>query len=231
MRILSTFGLAALLAAPAVSAQITFGVKAGVQAATAVGSSFDGIGDIDGLEKRSRLGFAGGVTADLGLTPAIAFRPEVLYSQKGYVLDSDGSNAFTQPEGTITFQQDYLEVPLLIAYRVQTLSGLEYSVEFGPTLAYLLSSGYACDVEVPDDYCDFADAEVERDNDGLNDFDVGGAIGATVGSGPFGVGVRYTQGFGSVFESSAPVGAGDVDEPTARNSVFSATLHYKFGAR
>ena len=227
MRFFSLLALAALVAAPTVIAQTTFGVKAGVQAATFTGTFDEVFDDVDGVDTQARLGFVGGVTADLGLSPNIAFRPEVLYSQKGYAVAYDGENDEIDLEGRITFEVDYLEVPLLIAYRQTTLSGLSYSVELGPTLAYALSTGSDCDLESDafPNACDDVNDEGQFD-DRVQDLDVGGAIGATVGSGPFNVGLRYTQGFTNALDAEF-----EGDDRTARNSVFSASLIYKLGAR
>lgn len=235
MRFLPALGLAALLAAPAVSAQTTFGVKAGVQAATLTGDFFDDFDEVPGLDKRARLGFVGGLTADVPLSPSVAFRPELLYTQKGYALTyEDGSflGFGGDDEVTITAKADYLELPLLIAYNVVQPSGLAFSVEAGPTLSYKLSTGASCsaDGDLGDAFCDDFDEDDGDEEDGVEDFDLGGAIGATVGSGPFNVGIRYTQGFTNVVDNDLPDGF-EGDEPTARNSTFAATLIYKFGAR
>ena len=218
MRFLPALGLAALLAAPAVSAQATFGVKAGVQAANV---SLDDVPDGNGIDKKARLGIVAGLTADLPLSPSIAVRPELLYTQKGYQVTSEGNGL----AGSATARIDYLEVPLMLAYNVVQPSGLAFSIEAGPTLAYKLSSGIGCDFEgaVGEAFCDAQEIGDAEGDDGIKDFDFGGALGATVGSGPFGVGIRYTQGFIDIGKN-----AGEADG--ARNSTFAATLHYKFGA-
>lgn len=219
MRFLPALGLAALLAVPAVSAQPVIGVKAGVQAANV---SLDDAPDGDGIEKKARLGIVAGLTADIPFTPSLALRPEVLYTQKGYQVTSEGNGL----DGSVTARIDYLEVPLLLAYNVVQPSGLAFSVEAGPTLSYKLSSGIGCDFDgaFGDDFCDGFELGDADGDDGIKDLDVGGALGATVGSGPFGVGVRYTQGFVDIGKN-----AGEADG--ARNSTFAATLHYRFGAR
>ena len=243
MRILLFLGLAALLAAPAVSAQTTFGVKLGVQAASVSfdDDTEDNFDDGD-LDKRARLGFVGGLTADVPITPMLTFRPELLYSQKGVAVE--GEDLF-EGEGitfTQTLEADYLEVPLLLAYNVVQPSGLAFSIEAGPTVSYLLSTGYSSDFdcEGDDDFCDgFDDEDFEDDDDdeiaddledSLKDFDIGGALGATVGSGPFHVGVRYTLGLTDVFDDESDSGLFD-DDGEWRNSAFTASLIYKFGAR
>ncbi len=209
-----------LAAAPLAQAQTTFGLTAGLNVANL---SFDGDDALDDiLDKGPRLGFVGGVFADVALTPQLAFHPEVLYSQKGYKLSADDG----QMSGSITARVDYLEVPLLLAYRIPVgQNGLAVGLEAGPTLAYKLSSGISCGGDIPDDACD--DLEGDDDfGDNVRDFDFGIAGGVTVGAGPFGVGLRYTQGLTTIDETS-----GSNDGIDARNGVFSVMARYAFGRR
>ena len=222
MRSLSLLALAALVAAPAVSAQATFGIKAGVQAAN-VSIDDSQYENVDGVEKKARLGIVAGLTADVPLSQSIVLRPEVLYSQKGYQVTSEDNGL----DGSATARIDYLEVPLLLAFQQTTPGGLTYSLEAGPTLAYKLSSGIGCDFDgaLGDAFCEALESGDPDGDDNIKDLDFGGALGATVGSGPFGVGVRYTQGFIDIGKDADPVLDG------ARNSAFTATLHYRFGAQ
>ena len=210
----------ALLAAPA-SAQATFGLKLGVGAAdlTDIGV-FEDTEDF-GFEERSRLAFVGGVTADVPLSPSLSFRPEVLYAQKGYTVGVDVSFGDERIEGAITSELDYLEVPLLLALHVPASDALDVAVEAGPTLGYLLRTGTRCsgDLEVE---CE--DAE-DLEDDGIRDVDLGGALGATLEAGPFGVGLRYTHGFVSIAEDDEI----SDDDFSPRNRVFAATVSYRFG--
>ena len=217
---LSLFALA-LLAAPA-SAQVTFGLKLGVGAAdlTDIGV-FEDAEDF-GFEERARLAFVGGLTADVPLSRALSFRPEVLYAQKGYTVGVDVSFGDERIEGAITSELDYLEVPLLLAVHVPASDALDVAVEAGPTLGYLLRTGTRCsgDLEV-----DCEDAEDLEEDDGIRDVDLGGALGATLEAGPFGVGLRYTHGFVSIAEDDEL----SDDDFSPRNRVFAATVSYRFG--
>ncbi len=231
MRIASFLALLAFALPAAVapaSAQTTFGVKLGINSATVSTNDEDLLLDFSeegaegvGVEKRSRLGFVGGLTADIPLSLTFSFRPEILYTQKGFSVESrvDALDF----EGTQTLKIDYVEVPLLVAYRFPTQSALDVAVELGPTLAYKLSTGIGCGGDLGD-LCDEGDLE---DDEGIEDFDLGGALGVTVGAGPFGVGLRYTTGFLSIVSDE---GAGS-DDFSARNQVFTVTGHYRFGGR
>lgn len=218
-----------LLAAPA-SAQTTFGAKLGVQAASV---SFDADTEDNftgpGTDLSGRLGFVLGATADVPVRGPLSFRPEVLYTQKGFrqVFSADGGvlTPNTKRGGglgaTTTFAVDYIEVPLLVAYTVTQPSGLSFSGEAGPTLALLLASDTSISC---DEGCE--NAEGESLDDIVDGFDLGVAVGATVGSGPFGGGLRYTRALSNAFQAE-----GFNQEATWTNSAFTATLHYRFGAQ
>ncbi len=209
-----------LAAAPLAQAQTTFGLTAGLNVANV---SFDGDDALDGfVDKQPRLGFVGGVFADVAITPQLTFHPEVLYSQKGYKLSADDG----ADSGSVTAQVDYLEVPLLLAYHIPVgQNGLMVGLEAGPTLSYKLSTGISCSGAISDADCN--DLENNDDfGDNVRSFDAGVAGGVTLGAGPFGVGLRYTQGITTIDETN-----GGNDGVNARNGVFSVMARYAFGRR
>jgi hypothetical protein len=212
-----------LAAAPLAQAQTTFGIKAGLNVAN-VTLDDDVEADFEqaGLELKPRLGLVAGVFADVALTPQLSFHPEVLFSQKGFTLSPESEDL----DFTVTQQIDYVEVPLLLSYRFPIgQNGLGIGIEAGPTLAYKVSTGTSCDGEGDiEDLCDSFDDE-ENEDDGIRDYDFGGAVGLTVGAGPFGVGARFTQGLTTIDDTE-----GQADEPDAnvRNRVFSLTANYSF---
>ena len=200
-------------AAQTVAPRPSFGVKLGVNAAT--------VSDVpDGFDTSSRLGLVAGLMADVPFTPSLSFRPEVLYTQKGIAVDIDEGGL----SGTLTNEFDYLEVPLLLAYTFPSASALEVAVEAGPTLAYKLDTGIGCSGDFEGECDDDFDTD---EDDGIEDFDLGAALGVTVGAGPFGVGVRYTAGLTSILdEDDGFVGA---DDESPKNRALTATVHYRFG--
>ena len=219
--------------ASGVHAQASFGVKAGLNTSTIL---FDDEGGLDepGLDKQPRLGFVGGLTADLPFTPTFGLRAEVLYAQKGYALDFDfegeiGGETFSV-DGKQTLQLDYIEIPLMLRYSIPMENGLEVGLLGGLVPAFKINEGIGCsgfESEVDgEDVCEDIEQELEDDDLGLKSFDVGGAIGATVGAGPFGVDLRYTYGFIDLSEEDADNFAND---NPAHNSVFSITAAYRFG--
>jgi hypothetical protein len=158
--------LAALFVLPVAHAQVSFGLKAGLNV-----SSFSGSDAPNNTDPR--LGFAGGVTADVPLgMSGLAFRPEVLYTMKGV----------QSANGNTTLAVDYIEVPALLAYEAPvTYSGLRLGAYAGPTLAFKVR-------ESLDGRLGSVNADV------FNSTDVGAAFGATAGAGAFSVDARYTLG-------------------------------------
>lgn len=188
--------LAALLASPLASAQTNFGLKVGVNAATVSG-------DTEGADLSSRLGFVAGGFLQFAVSPSLGIQPEVNFSQKGFKLMVEGAEA--------TAKADYIEVPLLGVFRIPTNSALEIGVMAGPTLGIKVSEG----VSATD-----GDVTIDMGTDLFSSTDFGVAFGASVGSGPFGVDVRYTLGLSDV----DPDGVSNL-----HNRVISATGFYRFG--
>lgn len=207
--------LAAGVTLPAARAQASFGFQAGINVADLQVS--DDEPAPEGFDEQSRLGLLVGVVADVPLSPSLSFHPELNYSQKGerYVVDAAGV------EGSVTTRIDYVEVPLLLRYAMPVgQNGLTIGLEGGPTLAYKINAGFSCSGAFEDTECT-DDGELDEDT---TDFDLGAALGVTVGAGPYSVGLRYTQGITSINDS-----ADDTDETTVRNRVFSVFGRFMLG--
>lgn len=179
--------LAALLVGPAAQAQVSFGARAGLNVSSFSGDDAPANGD-------PRLGFSGGLTADMPVTPQLSIRPEVLYSMKG------------ETDGNATLAVDYIEVPVLLAYEAPaTATGLMIGAYAGPSLAFKVS-------EELDGSFGSVDSDVFRSTD------IGAALGATVGAGPFAVDARYTLGLMDA-----------IDDVQVRNNAFTISAIYRFG--
>jgi len=94
-----------------------FGIKAGVNYATASGDNTS--------DYKSVAGASAGVMADFGLSDLISFHPELLYSQKGAKLEAGNAS--------IKARTSYLDLPLLVRVNAD---GLLF--EAGPQAGYLL---------------------------------------------------------------------------------------------
>ena len=192
--------LAVGLALPA-AAQTTFGVRAGLNVAD-VSNTFEDFDDF-GVDAQPRLGFVGGVFAEVPLSPSFAVRPEVLYSQKGARAD------FNDSDGDLALKIDYLEIPVLARFGVPVSPTLGLGLLVGPAVAFKLNESI--------------DGFDDRDEDVVDAVDYGVVAGGEVGSGPFFVDLRYTFGLASVAAEL------DESEDTPRNGVFSVSGTFKFG--
>lgn len=198
MRLLVLVGLA-ISFAPLSTAQVALGARLGLNTSSIV------ISEGTPSDRGARLGFVGGVTADVPITPLVGVHAEVLYSQKGSTQEV--------PAGTVTSKLDYLEVPLLAQVMIPAIEYLDLAVVAGPAVSYKLSAGISCDFPCTEGA------------DRTNSVNLSGAVGVSAASGPFGVDVRLTRGFGSVFPDDDPI----FQDQSVNYSVLSVAGLYRFG--
>ncbi|MEM6326923.1 MAG: porin family protein [Bacteroidota bacterium] len=223
-----------LVTVPVVAQAQSVGVKAGLNATT-IFFDDDGLYEAS-LDKRARLGLVGGLSVDVPFSSALGLRAEALYSQRGfanYSPEFEEGESFSE-DGTVTFQMDYVEVPVLLNVTVPVQSGLEIGVQGGLVPAFAVREVTSCDGLLgefegePTDFC----APVDQDQDfGIRPFDLGGALGATVGAGPFAVDLRYTLSLADINEELDPDARSFffINGKTARHGVLSVTGVYRFG--
>lgn len=111
---------AMLLTSLGASAQVSIGLKAGVNV-----SNFSG-GNFDAVEKKALIGFHGGLFFNFGFGP-LSLQPELLVSTQGAKIDS--------VNGSYDWRVMYANVPVMLKYR--TAAGLYF--ELGPQFGFKLS--------------------------------------------------------------------------------------------
>ena len=156
-----------LACASSAAAQITYGVKGGVNFANI---SFDG----DDVPSSSRIGVLAGAFATVPLTGWLSVQPEVIYTVKGASLDIFDIDS--------DYIVDYLEVPVLA--RVPVRSNLY--VAAGPSIAFQVRARSRTS---------FAESTEEVDiGEEVESLDIGvvGAVGYQMGRWVFDG--RYTHG-------------------------------------
>ena len=208
------------------SAQPAIGVKAGLNVSNVYGADADELSQ-EGLDKSAVLGFVGGLTLDLPLSPSFGIRTEALYSQKGFKVSGDESFEGEQFELDVDYSVDFLEIPVLARVAVPVGPFAEAGILLGPAVAFKVNESIDFDARIngepiPGIDDDFIDADGE---DLFESFDLGGVLGAEYGSGPFAVDLRYTYGF---LDANRNV-EDDPSAPTLRHGVFSVTGAYRFG--
>ena len=224
-----------LAAAPALAQSPSFGLKAGLNVSSTHSGSetSETLESIEGIDRRPRLGFVGGVTLDVPLTPVLGLRTEALYAQKGHQIDYDlvleiidGDDLVTN--GALTARIDYLELPVLLSAVFPVWDGLEIGLQGGVAPALKLNTSTGCSGFEErggcEEFLSVADFEVT----GIKSFDLGGALGLTIGAGPFAVDARYTRSIPRVDEND-DFSETFLSPQDARNGVISLTGTYRFG--
>jgi len=153
------------------------------------------------------VGYNAGVTLDIKLLENLAFTPELLYSTKGYKLES----IF----GTFTQTTHFIDVPILAS--IKLAQGL--NLVAGPQVSFLLSTNNKFENG-------FGTAEqqvVEDESDRFKKSLLGGVIGARFDlSNQLGIFGRYSLDFQKNNEN------GSSTTPEFKNQVFQVGLGLKF---
>lgn len=126
--LLSGIVIAALLAATPASAQVGGGIKAGINLA-----SVQGFNDAT-TSTSQRTGLVAGGFMTFGLTPMIAFEPEILFSMQGSRLHITSSSVSSDATAKI----DYVQVPLLLRVGNNASDHASLYAVAGPTLGVLV---------------------------------------------------------------------------------------------
>lgn len=117
----------------ATQAQVKFGAHAGINAASATFKETSG-GQTTTYKYDSKIGLTIGVVAEIAIADALAFRPELNFTQKGGKY-SDSQSGFSI-ENTIS--TNYLEMPLNVLYKFEAGGGNIF-VGAGPSIGFGLS--------------------------------------------------------------------------------------------
>ena len=199
--------LALLVPVTAGAVSIEKGVKAGVNLANFRG----GFADI--ADTRTKAGFVGGAFVAFGFAPDLALQVEGLFSMKGAKTVSERTDDAGNPRGEIEdfWKLSYLEVPVLLRGTLMRTAPVQPMFYVGPTLGFSLGGRFGDDLS-------------EHDLTDLKPVDLGVAVGAGAG---FELGgkkvrteVRYTTGFGDLYDLK--------DNLESINNVFSLTAGLAF---
>ncbi|MBF8455842.1 PorT family protein [Kaistella sp. G5-32] len=146
----------------------TFGLKAGMN-----------VSSVSESGTKSKVGFYGGVLMNAPIASSFSIQPEVLYSGKGFKVDSG--------IGDVTGNLDYISIPVMIQYNVVP----QFYLEAGPEFSFLISAnakGGGASVDVKDSF---------------NGFDVGVGLGAGYYFIPsVGINARYVAGFTDIVKNN-----------------------------
>ena len=204
---------ACLLAAPAV-AQPSFGVRAGLSAASLRVEGEELVSTADRSQTRAaRVGVAAGAWARLGVTPRLSVQAEASFVQKGSRFTDDIPGFRTQTNDT---DLAYLEVPVLARYAAVRSPGLDAGVYAGPALGLLLSDTETITVD---------GGEPSQALEQYTTTDLGVAVGVDVARGAVGADLRYTLGLADVLDPQAAFGG--ASGAVARNGALTLAVTYR----
>ena len=195
-------------------AQITEkGIKVGLNLANASGDDVE--------DTKNKMGFAVGGYILYPLNETITMRVEAMYSQKGAKMEGEMPVVETLPyfpyytyemkDYTATMSVDYIEIPVLFLYEIQSSGTMKPFVFAGPYLALKMSAKTKVEVEGED-----SETEDMKDVKGM-DYGIILGAGAKV-TDKISVDVRYSMGLTSVDDSDA-----DAD---IKNKVIAVTAGY-----
>ena len=158
-------------------------VRAGIKGGLNASSLFY---DAQGVNnKRERIGFHGGVFAQVPAGDFFAVQPELLYTTKG----SSAEYNLLGINGRNTFRLNYVELPVLATFKL----GQAVELQAGPYVSYLLKADLSANGDVT------GTTTFNRDNFNKIDYGVAGGLNLFVGKAL--LGLRYEQGLQRVASS------------------------------
>jgi hypothetical protein len=192
-----------------VSAQASIGVKGGVNFASIMGDTPNGL--------RYRTAYNFGLVAEFETSSNTSIQPEISYSSQGFHFDGGlvgGINGPILDEDN--YKLDYLNIPIVFKYYIND----EFSFETGPQVGFLLSSKTENGTVDSDDL---------NDNLTTASFDFVVGFGYKFDNG-FNLNARYVGGLTNIWKGyvkNPPPGYWYYDYGK-RNSVFQLTVGYYF---
>ena len=172
----TVLALAIVMVASPSYAQVTGGVKVGVNFADL---SIEGDDEIDNFDKKT--GLVIGAFAEMPVAPQLSIQPEVLFSQKGAKVE-EGSDEFK-------IKLSQLQIPILLKARFGAGTARPFVV-VGP--------GFGFRTSLKAQFNDEEEEDLKEDSKAL---DFSGIIGAGVEFGAGSVEVRYDHGFTNLDDS------------------------------
>ncbi len=167
----------------------TFGIRAGV--------NISNISDYPlNINTQSKIGSQFGFTGDYFLTESFHFQPSLLLSEKGakgyYIVPKEDY----RPEYTVkeTVNLYYLELPLMLGYKIPVTDILKLELQAGPTISFGLF-GKTKDEYMGNEFS--SDSFKSKSGFDRTDFGIGGGITAELYK-HYRVGVSYTKGLSSL---------------------------------
>ena len=182
--------------------ETTFGVKAGVNFASAGGDVSE---EVDG-----RTGFHVGGLAEIMFTEKFGIQPELLYSMQGATSEYGESGITLKEE----LKLDYLNLPVLAKYKFAP----GWNVHLGPQIGFLLNA--ESEIEASMDGETVTETEDIKNYISSVDYGLSGGLGYELEMGIF-FDARYYLGLSDISDDN------NADE-SVQNNVIQLSVGYKF---
>ncbi|MCW3464843.1 porin family protein [Chitinophaga nivalis] len=208
-------------------AQVTFGVKAGFNAASMSSKleAHDGIASQKASTKTIPA-FHAGVIVDFAISENFSLQPGLFYSSKGskvdYVIPSPADGILDK--GTVTSRLQYLELPINFLYKHQLGAGKIFG-GLGPYLAYGLSGKMKTSSDISGRSLDTKFKFKNSEESAVNELNVK----------PFDAGANFTVGYelnmGLLFSVNYSLGLTNTSpykHETEKNRYFGVSVGYLF---
>lgn len=192
-------------------AQISWNVKGGINFSTFGGEDING--------SQLKLNYQIGVGMDYALSKRLSIQPSVLFITKGAKYD--------QSQEKTTLNPQYIELPIMAAYKYRLSDNVKLAISAGPYMAYALGGKYKDEI-----YTSETTTLVEKnifgdrnnfENRSLSDnrFDYGLGVGTTLEVRNFLIGLNASSGLKKILK--------DVSRfKDAKNVCYSLSVGYKF---
>lgn len=198
MKTIYKFSAIALMSVLALNVSAQGLPKLGIEAGVNLSNSS---WDADPLDKKAKVGFQVGITADYAFTEEWHLQSGLSFTTKGAKIEGRIVEDDSMFDGKITVNQSYLQLPVYAAYKLEVVPGTKIVFNAGPYVAYGLGGKTKVngDVAILDQ---IATGEGKVDTYGtdgfLNRFDFG--LGAGVGAefGNIVATIRYELGLTNV---------------------------------
>lgn len=190
-----------ILTALTASAQLSVGVKGGLNIASSTDS-----------DTKSKPGFYAGVVMELPMNSFIGIQPEVVYSRQGSMHKAEGVKMWEK--------YNYLNIPVLAKFYLLKI----FSLEVGPQFGFMLDGKYR-------EKSGGVAIEYDLNNDHYRTFDLSLAVGLSVKvTRHMDISARYNIGLTNV-NKKYEIREGDVvytQDKKYKNGVFQAGLGFRF---
>lgn len=194
MKITNRIAIIALISLIGLGASAQELPKLGIEAGVNLSNSS---WDVDPLDRKARVGFQVGLTADYAFTDAWHLQSGLSYTTKGGKVEGRTIADEDVFEGKITVNQSYLQLPVYAAYKIEVVPGTRIVFNAGPYVALGTGGKSKVSGTLPTlNMIDVGDGNVDTfGEDGfLKRFDFGLGAGAGVELGNVVATIRYELG-------------------------------------